>query len=154
MKVIMVDQEKCTGCHVCELWCANEIASESKRMPDSFFETPQPVPRVFVEGKKFALQCRHCPEAPCLEACPNGTMRRDPETGLVFVHEPTCIGCWMCVMVCPFGVINPYSPMKVAVKCDRCRNMGYPICAEVCPTNAITLVERAVVQAGDKNEEK
>jgi ferredoxin len=32
--------------------------------------------------------------------------------------------------------------------------MGYPICAEVCPTNAISVVERAVVQAGDEDEEK
>jgi Fe-S-cluster-containing hydrogenase component 2 len=40
-------------------------------------------------------------------------------------------------MVCPFGIINPSASMKVAIKCDRCRNMGYPICAEVCPTQAI-----------------
>ena len=150
MKIIKVDERKCTGCHQCELWCASEISSESKVMPDSFFDAPQPVPRVFVEGKKFALQCRHCPDAPCLDACPNGTMQRDPETDLVFVNEITCIGCWMCVMVCPFGVINPYSSMKVAVKCDRCRNMGYPICAEACPTGAITLEDRVEFSAGSK----
>ena len=142
MQVIKVDPEKCTGCHQCELWCGSEIASVAKELPLSINEEPQPVPRVFVEGKSFALQCRHCEEAPCLDACSNGTMRRDPETGLVYVHEPTCIGCWMCVMVCPFGVITPSSIFKVAVKCDRCRNMGYPICAEACPTNAITLEER------------
>lgn len=150
MKVIKVDERKCTGCHQCELWCANEISSESKVMPYSFFDDPQPVPRVFVEGKKFALQCRHCPDAPCLDACPNGTMQRDPETKLVFVNELTCIGCWMCVMVCPFGVINPYSPMKVAVKCDRCRNMGYPICAEACPTGAISLEDRVELSVNNK----
>ena len=143
MEVIMVDQRKCTGCHQCELWCANEISSESKEMPASFSDEPQPVPRVFVEGKQFALHCRHCPDAPCVEACPNGTMSRD-ENGLVFVNDTTCIACWMCVMACPFGVINPYSTMKLAIKCDRCRNMGYPICVEVCPTNALQLAERDV----------
>ncbi len=141
MQVIMVDQRKCTGCHQCELWCGSEIASESKEMPFSFFDDPQPVPRVFVEGKPFALQCRHCPDAPCVEACPNGSMTRD-ENGLVYVNETTCIACWMCVMACPFGVINPSSSLKVAIKCDRCRNMGYPICVEICPTNALQLVER------------
>jgi Fe-S-cluster-containing hydrogenase component 2 len=45
-------------------------------------------------------------------------------------------------MVCPFGVIQPVPSLKVAIKCDRCRNMGYPICAEVCPTQALTLEER------------
>lgn len=141
MQVIKVDPEKCTGCHQCELWCGSEIASESKQLPASIHDDPQPIPRVYVEGKKFALQCRHCEDAPCLYACPNGTMRRD-ETGLVYVHESTCVGCWMCVMVCPFGVINPSPSFKVAVKCDRCRNMGYPICAEACPTNAISVQER------------
>lgn len=142
MKVLIVDKEKCTGCHQCELWCGMEISSVSKELVQAIHEEPHPVPRVYVEGKQFALQCRHCENAPCLEACPNGTMRRDPETGLVYVHEPTCIACWMCVMACPFGIINPSSSMKVAIKCDRCRNMGYPICAEICPTQAIRLEER------------
>ena len=142
MKVLMVDKNKCTGCHQCELWCGTEISSVSKELYQAIHEDPRPAPRVFVEGKPFALHCRHCESAPCLEACPNGTMRRDPETGLVYVYEPTCIACWMCVMVCPFGIINPSPAMKVAIKCDRCRNMGYPICAEVCPTKAITLEER------------
>ena len=142
MQVIKVDPNKCTGCHQCELWCGTEIASVSKELFQAINEVPQPVARVYVEGKKLALQCRHCAEAPCLDACPNGTMRRDPKTELVYVHEPTCIACWMCVMVCPFGIINPSPTYKVAIKCDRCRNMGYPICAEVCPTDAITVEER------------
>jgi carbon-monoxide dehydrogenase iron sulfur subunit len=142
VKVLIVDKAKCTGCRQCELWCANEIGSLEKELYLSVHEEPQPVPRVFVQGKKFALQCRHCPDAPCLSACPNGTMRVDPETSLIYVHEPTCIACWMCVMVCPFGVIEPSSTHRVAIKCDRCRNMGYPVCAEACPTQAISLQER------------
>jgi carbon-monoxide dehydrogenase iron sulfur subunit len=100
------------------------------------------VPRVHVEGNHFPFHCRHCEAAPCMDACPNGTMRREPETGLVYVNEPTCIACWMCVMVCPFGIITPSSSMRVAVKCDRCRNMEYPICVDVCPTRALVLEER------------
>ena len=142
MKVIKVDPEKCTGCHQCELWCGSEIASVGKELPLAINEQPQPVPRVYVEGKKYAIQCRHCDDAPCVKACPNGTMRKDPETGLIYVHEPTCIACWMCVMVCPFAIINPSPTIKVAIKCDRCRNMGYPICAEACPTQAMTLEDR------------
>ena len=78
MQIIKVDPNKCTGCHQCELWCGTEIASVSKELFQAINEEPQPVPRVYVEGKKLALQCRHCEEAPCIEACPNGTMRRDP----------------------------------------------------------------------------
>ena len=66
MQVIKVDPQKCTGCHQCELWCGTEIASLSKELYGALKEEPQPVPRVYVEGKNLALQCRHCVEAPCL----------------------------------------------------------------------------------------
>jgi len=72
VKVLIVDKTKCTGCHQCELWCGTEISSVSKELARAINEEPQPVPRVYVEGKQFALQCRHCENAPCLEACPNG----------------------------------------------------------------------------------
>ncbi len=142
MDVIKVIPEKCTGCHQCELWCGIERFSLAKELNQSIHEDPHPIPRVHVEGREFAFHCRHCEDAPCLDACPNGTMRRDPETGLVYVHEPTCIACWMCVMVCPFGIITPSPSFKVAVKCDRCQEMEYPICVEVCPTQALMLAER------------
>lgn len=141
MEVIMVDREKCTQCHTCSLWCGIEIGSVAKELNQAIHEDPQPVPRVHVEGNNVPLHCRHCEVAPCIDACPNGSMRRDPKTGLVYVYEPTCIACWMCVMVCPFGIIAPSPSHHVAVKCDRCRNMEYPICVEVCPTNALKLQE-------------
>lgn len=142
MEVIRVIPEKCTGCHQCELWCGIEITSLSKELNKAIHEDARPVPRVHVEGTKFPFHCRHCEDGPCIDACPNGTMQRDPETGLVYVNERTCIACWMCVMVCPFGIITPSSSFNVAVKCDRCRNMEYPICVEVCPTGALELAER------------
>ena len=67
---------------------------------------------------------------------------RDPATGEVHVDATRCIGCWTCTAFCPYGVIYPSPERKIAIKCDRCRNMGYPICAEVCPTGALSLVER------------
>ena len=56
MQVIKVDPKKCTGCHQCELWCGTEIASEAKELFQAINEAPQPVARVYVEGKKLALQ--------------------------------------------------------------------------------------------------
>jgi len=99
MEVIMVDQERCTQCHTCSLWCGIEIGSVVKELNQAIHEKPQPVPRVHVEGNNFPFHCRHCEIAPCIDACPNGTMRRDPKTGLVYVYEPTCIACWMCEYV-------------------------------------------------------
>lgn len=148
MKLLMVDKNKCTGCHQCELWCGTEIGSLSKELYGAIQEQPQPLPRVHVEGKNFALQCRHCENAPCIEACPNGTMRRDPETGLVFVHEPTCIACWMCVMVCPFGAPQPFRHFRKMIKCDRCIGMDAPFCVESCPTHALLCLDPEEIARG------
>lgn len=145
MRSIFVNSERCVACKSCEIACALNRSSLNKRLPEAIYESPSPLARVRVEDTDsengFPIQCRHCEDAPCLDACPAKALYRDPE-GLVLLRDERCIGCWMCVMVCPFGIINPSSSMKVAIKCDRCRNMGYPICAEVCPTQAIQLVDR------------
>jgi carbon-monoxide dehydrogenase iron sulfur subunit len=36
-----------------------------------------------------------------------GAMSRDEKTGAVLHDQEKCVGCWMCVMVCPFGVTKP-----------------------------------------------
>ncbi len=51
--------------------------------------------------------------------------------------EERCIGCWMCVMVCPYGAIEVKPEYKTAVKCDMCEGEPMPACAASCPTNAI-----------------
>jgi carbon-monoxide dehydrogenase iron sulfur subunit len=43
-------------------------------------------------------------------------------------------------MFCPYGVIVPWPQRKIALKCDRCMYMEFPVCVEVCPTQALELV--------------
>ncbi len=91
----------------------------------------------------FALQCRHCEEAPCLEACITGAMQRDRRTEAVLCDEEKCVGCWMCIMVCPFGVIKrDLESKKVASKCDLCLGEDMPVCVQNCPNEALTFEER------------
>jgi hydrogenase-4 component A len=45
-------------------------------------------------------------------------------------------------------VIFPWPERAFALKCDRCTYMDHPVCVEVCPTQAIEVVEL------DKIEEK
>jgi carbon-monoxide dehydrogenase iron sulfur subunit len=71
-------------------------------------ESPRAEPRLLVEEQghvSFAVQCRHCDDAPCLDACISGAMHRTAE-GTVLCDDDRCVGCWMCVMVCPYGVIH------------------------------------------------
>jgi anaerobic carbon-monoxide dehydrogenase iron sulfur subunit len=144
MKVIGVHMDRCTGCKTCELYCGAERGSEGKTLLTAVQETPAPQPRVRVEGgpdAAFPLQCRHCLQAPCLDACLTGALIRDAESGMVIIREDLCIGCWTCTAFCPYGVIAPSPERKIAIKCDRCLHREKPTCVDVCPTRALELVD-------------
>jgi Fe-S-cluster-containing dehydrogenase component len=49
--------------------------------------------------------CKHCHNAPCLEACPTGALFRT-EFDTVVVQQDICNGCGYCQPACPFGVID------------------------------------------------
>jgi anaerobic carbon-monoxide dehydrogenase iron sulfur subunit len=92
-------------------------------------------------ARGFPLRCLQCEDAPCALACMAGAMRIDPETQVV-QHDPEqCVGCWMCVMVCPFSALREGRDRKVAVKCDLCAGHEGPACVEACPTHALALVD-------------
>ena len=144
MKVIGVHIDRCTACKTCELYCASERGSNGKTLLKAVQEFPTPKPRVRVEGRNnvsMPLQCRQCLDAPCLDACLAGALFRDPETNMVIVREDRCIACWTCTIFCPYGVIYPWPERKFALKCDRCNYMEYPVCVDVCPTQALELID-------------
>lgn len=143
MKQLLVRSEVCVGCKSCELACA-VAHSQTRTLFSAVLELEHPKKRVFVEtdGRlNVPLQCRQCSDMPCVHACMSGAMHRDPETGLVQVNDKKCVGCWMCVMACPFGAITE-GPAREVVKCDRCRELDYePACVLACPTKALQWVE-------------
>ena len=138
-------EEYCIGCRLCEIHCIVQH-SKSRDIIKAFKKERRPVKRVEVEEKghvSFALQCRHCQDAPCLEACITGALYRDKQTGAVLHNEDKCVGCWMCIMVCPFGVITRnIEGKKVASKCDLCIGEDIPACVKNCLNEAIILEER------------
>jgi carbon-monoxide dehydrogenase iron sulfur subunit len=70
-------------------------------------------------------------------------MYRDKRTEAVLCNEEKCVGCWMCIMVCPFGVIKrDLESNKVASKCDLCLGEEMPVCVQNCPNEALTFEER------------
>ena len=142
MKRIRIYEEHCIGCGLCEVHCLVQH-SRSKKIIRAFREERHSiVPGVRVERDgyvSFALQCRHCEDAPCIEACMTGAMHRDPETGAVLCDTDRCVGCWMCIMACPAGAIQRGADDKVASKCDLCIGQDVPACVANCPNEAIVL---------------
>lgn len=157
MKQILVLTERCLGCKTCELACA-AAHSKSKNLISAVVGGENPIRRVHVEtnGERtinLPVQCRQCREPKCVMACMTGAMHLDPKTGLVLNREEKCVGCWMCVMVCPYGVITPSETMKVAIKCDQCLSEGHdPACVKACPTKAIKFMEISRFDKGVKKE--
>ncbi|RLA94847.1 MAG: 4Fe-4S ferredoxin [Deltaproteobacteria bacterium] len=132
------------GCRLCEVYCVTQHSASKNILKAYRGEYPRPTSGIIFEEKdhlSFALQCRHCEEPLCVEACLTGAMYRHPD-GYVLHDKDRCVGCWMCIMVCPFGVIKPDLDQKVvASKCDLCIEAEEPACVAHCPNEAIELRE-------------
>ncbi|RJP74941.1 MAG: 4Fe-4S dicluster domain-containing protein [Candidatus Zixiibacteriota bacterium] len=137
---IFARADLCTGCRACEIACA-VAHSQAGTLAGALFEDPPPRSRIRVEyapGVKLPLNCRHCAEPDCLFACKAGAVSKDPQTGQVAVDLRQCVGCWMCVMVCPFGTVTADLDRGKANKCDLCAGRASgPACVEACPTKAL-----------------
>ena len=150
MRVITCRIERCLGCKSCEVACSVEH-SISKKLMSAVQEDPLPKQRIHVystgvKGKgarlnSFAVQCRHCQEPLCVDACIAGGVIKDPETGVVHFDRDRCVGCWSCTMICPFGAVVRVRDGKYAMKCDRCPDRDVPACIEACPTGALVFCE-------------
>ena len=140
MKRITIHEEHCIGCRLCEIRCLVQHSRSRKIIKAFREERDTVVPGIQVEESgyvSFALQCRHCVEAPCIEACMTGAMHRDPQTGAVLCDTDRCVGCWMCIMVCPVGAVNRGADQQVASKCDLCMGEEVPVCVANCPNEAL-----------------
>ena len=133
-KMLLIDYELCTGCRMCVMACSftktNTFNPARSRIGIVKWEE---------EALRIPIMCQHCEEAPCIACCPVDAISKNEETGLVEINSQVCIGCKMCMMICPFGGPS-YEPVeKRVVNCDLCG--GNPACVEVCPTEALQYVK-------------
>ncbi len=134
---IMVVPGKCNACTdrggpQCVEACRKAIAYQHTEI--------EPIPRITIKkanGFNIPLLCHNCEEAPCMTACLTGTRRRLAETGWVETDYDRCVGCWMCVMACPFGAITRSEGEHLARKCDGCTSYKTAPCAAACKPGAI-----------------
>jgi carbon-monoxide dehydrogenase iron sulfur subunit len=152
-KEIFVRLDRCMGCHSCEMACA-VAHSRSGSLYAALSETPAPKPRLYVEwvapDHAVPIVCRHCEDAPCMHACIAGAINRSP-AGVVTTEKDKCIGCWTCVMVCPYGVIGRHLEEHKAYRCDRCPDREIPACVSACPSRAL-VYQSAAQYAGDRRQ--
>ena len=163
---MIIDLERCVGCHACTIACKAEwevpVANGRNwvhRLGPAM--TPEGLASTYYPGL-----CNHCDKPPCVDACPadsedmtftdaksgkTKTMSvaatwKDPFDGTVQIDKERCLGCGACADACPYGAryVNPdladdMSDGK-ADKCTYCKprvEAGHePACVQTCIAGA------------------
>lgn len=133
-KLILFEPAKCTGCRRCALACS--LAKEGVFNPE---KARIGVISISEVGMHVPMFCQQCTKPLCADVCPVGAISRSEETGAMVLDPDLCIGCKMCVTVCPLSgcLINPDA--GTVMKCDLCD--GDPQCVKYCAFGALEFVE-------------
>jgi Fe-S-cluster-containing dehydrogenase component len=94
--------------------------------------------------------CMHCDSPTCAEVCPADAIKRTGDGVVQSARKPRCIACNNCVIACPFGVPKMNTGMHLMMKCDMCydrTSVGKkPMCASVCPSQALFFGTREEIE--------
>ena len=155
-KGLFIDPGRCIGCQACVAACRECDSHKGRSMIHlDYIDSGQ-------STAALPTVCMHCsdPVAPCAQVCPVDAIPVGTD-GVVGTAAPElCVGCGNCVHACPFGVPKIDIFEMLQYKCDLCYDRSsqglMPMCASVCPTDALfygtfpeLLAKRPAVQAVD-----
>jgi formate dehydrogenase iron-sulfur subunit len=162
----LTDATLCIGCKACEVACKqwNQLPADGNHFTGNSYDNTSHLSETtwrhvafkekiggaigdaltggLTAGSWLMLSdvCKHCEDAPCLKACPTGSLIYNP-FGDVYVQPDICNGCGYCISACPFGVLGRSEEDGHAKKCTLCfdrQSDGLtPACAKSCPTESI-----------------
>lgn len=137
VKRIFLDPSRCIGCRSCVAACRECDSHKGESMMYIDY-----LDRETTVASSPTL-CMHCedPLAPCAQVCPAQAILVSPDGVVHQADEARCIHCENCVYACPFGVPKLDKAKEFMRKCNLCydrTSVGKgPMCATVCPTQAI-----------------
>ncbi len=133
--VFVIDQSRCIGCEACVQACAECGTHRGQSLIHldrvDRANSTQTAPMV----------CMHCEDPTCAQVCPADAIKQTEEGIVQSALKPRCIGCSNCVLACPFGVPKYVADFDQMMKCDMCTDRTSeglsPMCASVCPSEAL-----------------
>jgi len=133
--IFVIDQSRCIGCKACVQACGECGTHRGRSMIHLDF-----VDRG-VSTQTVPMVCMHCEDPTCAEVCPADAIKQNEEGIVQSALKPRCIACANCVLACPFGVPKLMLELEQMMKCDMCFDRTSqdlaPMCASVCPSDAL-----------------
>ncbi len=145
-RALFVDYSRCIGCQACVQACSECDTHRGRSM--IHLETIQRR-----ESVQTAPQvCMHCADPICARVCPADAIKKTEDGVVQNSLKPRCIGCSNCVIACPFGVPKYFAEIDQMMKCDLCYDRTStgkkPMCASVCPSQALAYVTLEEIREG------
>ncbi len=139
-----IDPSRCIGCNACVQACGECDTHKGYAMIQLDLIDPAASPQT------VPLVCLHCESPTCAEVCPADAIKRTEDGVVQSARKPRCIACNNCVLACPFGIPKMHSAMHLMIKCDLCYDRSSvgkkPMCASVCPSQALFFGTRAEIE--------
>ena len=133
-----IDPSRCIGCQSCLKACEECETHRGVSMINfDFLDRPDMIATA-------AFVCFHCDDPTCAQVCPADAIKKGEDGIVQSALKPRCIACSNCVLACPFGIPKLVPEYEQMMKCDMCydrTSIGKrPMCATVCPSQALAYV--------------
>ncbi len=138
---MLIDLERCIGCHTCTIACKVENGTPAEvnwhrvlTIGGPHLDSPAGVyPNLSMAY--LPVPCMHCQNAPCQSVCPAAAITKRAD-GIILIDKEKCIGCQYCVWACPYGVPQFNAAAGIVEKCTLCAQRidqgQQPFCVDAC----------------------
>lgn len=139
------DQSKCIGCFACVVACKDWYDIQDKDVNWIKLLTLENGKYPDVSVHFLVLNCYHCAQPACMEACPVKAIIKRAEDGIVVIDREKCKGidtCDLCRAACPYRIpqfgSEPNAKAQMCSFClERWAQNRKPVCVQACPVDAL-----------------
>jgi glutamate synthase domain-containing protein 2 len=125
-QILLTKPTECDGCNDCIDACTKATGENTLFLHE-------------MTNGYHAVVCQQCLNPSCIKGCFRDAIYR--ENGIVKIDQDRCIGCRLCMLMCPIGSIN--CTENEMIKCEQqCTvNGGQPSCVESCKAGCLEVVD-------------